>query len=286
MMPPFPQSPLSSVRRVFPSTAGRLAFQVVPFLMSLRLSLHQACPAQHVGLHLPFVHSAAPTLRPALCRNSGLGGTLPFEESTPLPQRSSLRSGFYCPSPSSLTRPHPPYSPTRPNFPALRVICGALAVPAGRPRPSASSSELSLPFLLSMSPSTPPESPPTARTQSSSVGFAFVHPSLDSALSTPHFNPLHVEFTFGVSRFAHSLQPAELLASLADLTRHYLPSQRRLLLPSFRTSRSPFSPSDITTVASGHLHRQDSHLLERQLASLHERGGFELPRPVVVKADF
>jgi hypothetical protein len=57
---------------------------------------------------------------------------------------------------------------------------------------------------------------------------------LDSALSTPHFNPLHVESTFGVSWFAHSLQPAELLASLADLTRHSLPSQRRLLLPSFR----------------------------------------------------
>ena len=83
-----------------------------------------------------------------------------------------------------------------------------------RPRPPASSSELSLPFLLSMSPSTPPESPPTARTQSSSAGFAFVHPSLDSALSTPHFNPLHVESTFGVSWFADSLQPTELLASL------------------------------------------------------------------------
>ena len=66
MMPPFPQSPLSSVRRVFPSTAGRLAFQVAPFLMSLRLSQHQAYPARHVGLHLPFVHSAAPLCVP-LC---------------------------------------------------------------------------------------------------------------------------------------------------------------------------------------------------------------------------
>jgi len=66
MMPPFPQSPLSSVRRVFPSTAGRLAFQVAPFLMSLRLSQHQAYPARYVGLHLPFVHSAAPLCVP-LC---------------------------------------------------------------------------------------------------------------------------------------------------------------------------------------------------------------------------
>src|SRR5580704_413291 len=49
MMPTFPPPPLSTVRRVFPSTAGRLAFQVAPSLMSLRLSLHQACPAHHVG---------------------------------------------------------------------------------------------------------------------------------------------------------------------------------------------------------------------------------------------
>jgi len=49
---------------------------------------------------------------------------------------------------------------------------------------------------------------------STSAGFAFAHRSLDSALSTSHFNPLHVESTFGVSWFADSLQPAELLASL------------------------------------------------------------------------
>ena len=72
------------------------------------------------------------------------------------------------------------------------------------------------------------------------------------------------------------------LPPLADLTRQStLPSRRRLLLPSFRPSRLPFSPSDISTVASGHLHRQDSHLLEQQLASLHERGGFELPSPLI-----
>jgi hypothetical protein len=53
-----------------------------------------------------------------------------------------------------------------PQFPRIagymrRLRCAGCC----RPRPSASSSELSLPFLLSMSPSTPPESPPTARTQ-------------------------------------------------------------------------------------------------------------------------
>ena len=74
---------------------------------------------------------------------------------------------------------------------------------------------------------------------------------------------------FGVSRFAVSLRPAELLAPLADLTGPFPPSQQGLLPPSFRPSRSPSSPSDISTVASGHLHRQDFHLLERKLASLH-----------------
>jgi hypothetical protein len=66
MMPPSPPPPLSTVRRVFPSTAGRLAFQVAPSPMSPRLSQHQACPAHHVGLHLPFVHSVASSYAP-LC---------------------------------------------------------------------------------------------------------------------------------------------------------------------------------------------------------------------------
>ena len=58
---------------------------------------------------------------------------------------------------------------------------------------------------------------------------------LDSALSTPHFNPLHVESTFGVSWFAHSLRPAELLASLADLTRPSLlcPANRGFYFRAF-----------------------------------------------------
>src|ERR1700730_1298277 len=144
-----------------------------------------------------------------------------------------------------------------------------------RPRPSASSSELSLPFLLSMSPSTSPESPPTARTQFF-IGGIRLRPSLywtrHSQRSTLiRFRGIH----FRGPRFAHSVQPAELLASLADLTRFFFFSAwpTEALLPSFRPSRSPFSPSDISTVASGHLHWQDSRLLERQLASLHEGVG-------------
>jgi hypothetical protein len=60
VFPMFPRSPLSFVRRVFPSTAVRLAFQTAPSLRSLGLSPHPACPAQHVGLRPSFVRSAVP----------------------------------------------------------------------------------------------------------------------------------------------------------------------------------------------------------------------------------
>jgi hypothetical protein len=58
--------PPINLRRVFPSTAGRLAFQAAPSPVSRRLSRHQACPARHVGLRLPFVHSVATSGAP-LC---------------------------------------------------------------------------------------------------------------------------------------------------------------------------------------------------------------------------
>jgi hypothetical protein len=51
------------------------------------------------------------------------------------PQVPSLRSGLCCPGPSSLTRPHPSYSPTRPNFPVVRVIWLRLLGSAGTFRP-------------------------------------------------------------------------------------------------------------------------------------------------------
>jgi len=66
MMPTFPPPPLSFRTAGFPQYGWKVAFQVVPSPMSLRLSQHQACPAHHVGLHPPFVHSAAPLYVP-LC---------------------------------------------------------------------------------------------------------------------------------------------------------------------------------------------------------------------------
>ena len=67
-------------------------------------------------------------LCPALCRDDGLGDAPPFEELAPLPQRSSLRSGLYCPSPSTLIRPHPSHSQAHPDFTAWRLIRDVFAV--------------------------------------------------------------------------------------------------------------------------------------------------------------
>src|SRR5579864_3914089 len=45
-----------------------------------------------------------------------------------LPQGPSLRSGLYCPKPSSLNRPHPPRSRAHRDFTAWRLIRNAFAV--------------------------------------------------------------------------------------------------------------------------------------------------------------
>ena len=60
----------------------------------------------------------------------------PFEGHPPHPERSSLRSGFCCPSPSTLTRPHPSHSQAHSHFAALRFIgdASAVLVRLGNPR--------------------------------------------------------------------------------------------------------------------------------------------------------
>src|SRR5580692_10208805 len=45
-----------------------------------------------------------------------------------LPQGPSLRSGLFCPGPSSLNRPHPPHSRAHPDFTVSRLIRDAFAV--------------------------------------------------------------------------------------------------------------------------------------------------------------
>src|ERR1700730_7716988 len=106
--------------------AAAPAGSAFPHVAQVKLAPSMPCASRRFASPLRALRY--PTLRSALCRNSGLGGALPFEESTPLPQRSSLRSGFYCPSPSTLNRPHPSHSQAHPDFAAGRLIRDAFAV--------------------------------------------------------------------------------------------------------------------------------------------------------------
>jgi hypothetical protein len=205
MMPTFPSSPLRFRTAGFPRYGSKAGLSDGAFPCGLRPSF-AACVA---GIVLALSRGCTALLR---CRHaSGM---------TALPQRPSLRSGLCCPGPSSLNRPHPSHWPTRYNFPALRVIGPAFAVLACcQPTHSTTGSELSL-HVPSQHVALffPGESRPGALPALQQRVSPSPTSPRGSALSLFHFNPLRVGLFFGAFWFAHSLQPAELFASLADLT--------------------------------------------------------------------
>ena len=69
----------ATVRRVFPSTAARLAFQTAPSLPRFRLSLLRACPVRRSLCVCPSCIWTIPFV-PALCGRDGDRGHPPFEE--------------------------------------------------------------------------------------------------------------------------------------------------------------------------------------------------------------
>jgi hypothetical protein len=101
--------------------------------------------------------------------------------------------------------------------------------------------------------SSTPGSPLAAFTRFFTNGIGLRQGPNGSAL--PSFAIIRFRWTEGFRGFTGSLllllllRPVELLVFLADLTGDF-PSQPRLLLPSFPSSRSPFSRSDMTTVAT------------------------------------
>jgi hypothetical protein len=231
MMPTFPPSSLSFRTAGFPQYGWKAGSSGSASPGAARVK-----PAPGIPRATHRFASALRVLRssmlcPARCRDHELGGTLPCEELAPLPQRPSLRSGFYCPSPSTLTRPHPSHSQAHPDFAALRFMRDAFAVLVrlGDPRVVPCFRCL---LLLGMPPSTTPGSPSAAYAQ-------FLHrrrwpsPSLDR-LGTPKYPIIHFRWdgVFVASWFAHSLRPVELLAPLADLTGSFS-QPTGLLLPGF-----------------------------------------------------
>jgi hypothetical protein len=74
-------------------------------------------------------YSLLPSCFPALCQGRCAYKHLRASGPAALPQGPSLRSGLFCPGPSSLRRPHPPHSRAHPDFTVSRLIRDALAVP-------------------------------------------------------------------------------------------------------------------------------------------------------------
>ncbi len=249
MMPTFPPPPLSFRTAGFPQYGWKAGCSGSAFPRAAQLK-----PAPGMRWAASRFASTLRALRgsigcPALSRNGGLGGTLPYGELSPLPQRPSLRSGLYCPSPSTLNRPHPSLSRAHRDFAALRFIRDAFAVLVrlGDPREVPC---FRCAFLLGMPSSWTPGSSSAAYAQFFANDISLRQTTTGSAL--PNVPIIRFRRAEGFRGFSGSLslRPVELLVPLADLARP-TPSQRGLLLPSFPPGRSPFPRSDMTTVVTG-----------------------------------
>ena len=178
--------------------------------------------------------------------------------SAALPQGPSLRSGFFCPGPSTLNRPHPPHSQAHPDFTAVRLIPDAFAVHTAPRRPP-SGSTLSLSFLPNMPPSTTPGRSVTGWFQSCGPDIGLRHVMSGSALPTvllsasrrADFSELHWFAFAAACQVARPLCRSDQTSPATGTFTSRLP-----------TSRSPFSPLDITTTVPGPFCRWDSHPLE------------------------
>ncbi len=201
-----------------------------------------------------------------------VNSTPPCERFSALPQGPSLRTGLFCPGPSSLNRPHPPHSQAHPDFAALRFIRGALAVPIShRPRQPASGSELSLMVFRNMSPSETTGNSPVAFTQYFTGNAGLRHGINVSAFPLPSHSDPGEECFSGLDHGSLALRPVALLVLLSEQTR--LPSSLRgRLLPGFQRLGHPRRRRISLPCQLGNLHERDSHPLEHQLASLHYPG--------------
>jgi hypothetical protein len=149
-----------------------------------------------------------------------------------LPQGPSLRSGLFCPDPSTLIRPRPSHRQAHRDFVAKRLIRNAFAVRERLGDPPVVPSFCVL-FCVDMSSATTPESSRTVLNPvHRSESLAFNHP-LRFRHSQRSHNPLPVGLIFRGFWFASATTCR--LARLpggSDLA--LSPSRRRLLHPSFR----------------------------------------------------
>jgi hypothetical protein len=234
---------------VFPGTASRPVDQTGP---------SRSTPPRVGRFAIVLRAPRFPRRIPVLCRGTLRAGAPPFERPLPLyPRGLRSRSGCSVPLHPHL-RPHPPHSQAHPDFTAPRLIRNAFAVHTAPRRPP-SGSTLSLSFLPNMPPSTTPGRSETGWFQSCGPDIGLRHVMSGSALPTillsasrrADFSELHW-FAFAAA--------CQVARPCADLTRT-LPATGTFT-SRLSTSRSPFSPLDITTTVTGPFCRWDSHPLE------------------------
>ena len=248
MMPTFPPPPPSFRTAGFPQYGWKvgLSSSAFPNVAQVKPAPSMPCASRRFASALRAPR--CPTSRSALCRNNEIGSALPCEELSPLPQRPSLRSGFYCPSPSTLTRPHPSHSQAHPDFPAWRVIRNVFAVLVrlGDPRVVPC---FRCAFLLNMPPSKTAGSPLAVCAQFLRQR-RWPSPRLQR-LGTPKSPIIRFRWDepFAASLVRCLLRPVELLAPLADPT-GYSSRPSEAFTPELSAGRSPFPSSGITTVAT------------------------------------
>jgi hypothetical protein len=156
----------------------------------------------------------------------------------------------FCPSPSSLIRPHPPHSQAHRDFAALRLILDALAVRLrlGDPRVVPHFHCL---FCIDMSSSETTESPLAACAQFLRQR-RWPSPRLHrlGTFKVPH-HPLLVGQGFSELDYGSlALRPVELLAPLSDRTGLCSSQPTRAFTSRLPAARSPSPLPDITTVAT------------------------------------
>jgi hypothetical protein len=90
-------------------------------------------------------------LFPALCQGGCAYKHLRASGHAALPQGPSLRSGLFCPGPSTLNRPHPPHSRAHPDFTVSAYTRCLRCTYSHRSRQPTTGSELSLMLFRNMS---------------------------------------------------------------------------------------------------------------------------------------
>jgi hypothetical protein len=241
MMPTFPSPSLKFRTAGFPQYGSKAGMSDGAFPNGAMYSVIQFASA----LRALRLHRRGPRTVPRFVARLSTSVRADYSA---LPQGPSLRSGFYCPSPSSLNRPHPSHSRAHPNFTALRLIRDAFAVRCrlGDPRvvPGFHGA-----FLLDMLSSKTAGSPPVAFAQFFTDVDGLRPDSKGSALPSVPIIRFRWDVAFAAALVRYPLRPVELLASLADLAELFA-QPPETFTPDLSTGRSPLPLSGITTVAT------------------------------------